>query len=697
MFSRFQAGFRKGRGVEDQIIRVNQRIADGFQREEKSVLVMLDFSKAYDTLWRQRLLKTMLNRGVPRDYILWLNSFLLNRQAKARFNGVYSKSRQMKQGLPQGSVLAPIMFLFYIDELAKLLPEDLTVSMYADDVSILSSAASTGTAESRAQSAVDIVDGWSKQWKLQLNASKSEASCFSLAMKDAVWQPSITINNQRIRFEPFPRLLGVILDRRLTFAKQVDNVIAKANRKMKLLSAVSHSEWGWRKSDLRKVYLAHVQSVLNFASSGWQPWLSNTRIKQLEVVQNKCLRLITTQAKSSPIDSLRAESGVPSIASTIRANCLRSKEKALRLPPNHPRRIALTDNVKRRILKTDFRRKSEDLEDLDPQLFLQERLPLNFFETRPWERGLRREVVFPYLKGIEGRGDAHSTIQEAALHRAREINAQFNIYTDGSASAGTTDGGAGVVITRGDPANPTIVTRLQERGATYTCSFEEEKRAMQMAMEWMAAHLDATNSAAIFTDSQSLCMALVSTSPGLDDLRLQLNNIRSQVTLQWIPGHCNIVGNDMADEAAKQATSLPGRSRDVSYGSACARIRHITKDIITHSRTKEVYSSFSKDREKNIKNRSDQSLLAKLRSGHYIGLRAYKSRIDPTTSPKCNLCDTEEDQDLEHWLQRCPATARERHYRFGEDSGGLNVLTKHPMEVIALSRQLGAHLSPSQR
>ena len=82
--------------------------------------------------------------------------------------------------------------------------------------------------------------------------------------------------------------------------------------------------------------------------------------------------------------------------------------------------------------------------------------PLAYFEARPWERGLQPETVFPNLEGISGKHDGAFSIQKAALCRARIINADYNIYTDGSASAGTTDGGADVVITTADPDSPVI-------------------------------------------------------------------------------------------------------------------------------------------------------------------------------------------------------------------------------------------------
>ena len=84
--------------------------------------------------------------------------------------------------------------------------------------------------------------------------------------------------------------------------------------------------------------------------------------------------------------------------------------------------------------------------------------------------------------------------------------------------------------------------------------------------------------------------------------------------------------------------------------------------------------------------RADQSLLAKLRSGHCMGLRAHRARVDEVSDPTCNLCG-QADETLEHWLGSCPMTDPQRFRLFGADSGDLGCLTKHSLGSISLARR----------
>ena len=107
---------------------------------KRSVLTLLDFSKVYDTVWREKLLLHMLNTGLPPTFIHWIRSFLNDRRGSVQLFNIFSSSRGFTQGLPQGSFLAHLLFLFYINDLTYTLNNDAVTALFADDVSILTTA-----------------------------------------------------------------------------------------------------------------------------------------------------------------------------------------------------------------------------------------------------------------------------------------------------------------------------------------------------------------------------------------------------------------------------------------------------------------------------------------------------------------------------------------------------------------------------
>ena len=208
LFSRFQAGFCKGRSCEDQITRIVQAIEDNFQQRpiQRSLLTLLDFSKAYYTVWREKLLLHMLDTGIPPTFVRWLQSIFNDCRARVQLFNVFSYSRRFTQGLPQGSVLSPLFFLFHIDNLASSLNDDAVIAVFADDVSILTTARKKEDAEAAAQSVVNSLLNGSQEWKLNLNANKNEVCPFSTWSNNCTWLPALFIGNQKVRVSVTPRL-----------------------------------------------------------------------------------------------------------------------------------------------------------------------------------------------------------------------------------------------------------------------------------------------------------------------------------------------------------------------------------------------------------------------------------------------------------------------------------------------------------
>jgi hypothetical protein len=182
-----QAGFRKHHSCEDQVLRITQAISDGFQVNPslRTVLALLDYSKAYDRVWREELVLMMADMGIPAGITRWVWSFLQNRQANVSFNNTECRRRPIRQGLPQGSVLAPLLFLIYIDSVSKVIPAGVNLAMYADDVSLWSAERSKEAATEKVQEAVLAVARWSREKKMLINTEKSEIAFFTASSREA--------------------------------------------------------------------------------------------------------------------------------------------------------------------------------------------------------------------------------------------------------------------------------------------------------------------------------------------------------------------------------------------------------------------------------------------------------------------------------------------------------------------------------
>ena len=693
-FSSIQAGFRRGHSCVDQIIRLSQAIEDGFQKHpsNRAVMVLLDYSKAFDTVWRSRLLLSMAGKGVPLDYVVWINSFLQNRQARVRLHGETSISRKLHQGVPQGCVLSPLLFLFFINNLAeKLFSVDpvrakrLIFSLFADDVTILARNPSKELAAEDAQWAVDIVEQWSKEWKLDLNASKSEVGFFSSWTKEAYHVPSINIAGTPIPYNPNPKLLGVKFDWNLSFEPHVKEATKAAVGKTKLLAAIGNSKWGWDKEHLKQIYFGYVRSRMDYCGPGWQPWLSDTSIKLLESTQNKAIRTITGQLRNSPVEALHYEVGIERYETRIKRNTLRSVEQAKRMAPDHPRALALSSAVPPKNKGRSWARLGKELSLEHIPSEAENRAPIILFSKPPWE-SMGSTQIFSELEGINNKSDDPERIRTAATTAILNWDSDLTIFTDGSAVDGCRQGGEAAVVKIND--SPPRQETVMAKGAPFTSSFEEECQALELAVNWIKANCNAASRPLIITDSQSLCRALEGVNPAVNYLRQQLSSCNATIGIQWVPGHCSITGNEDADQAANMARTIPGPQRSTTLSGITTLIKRSISDPPCRPEEQHIatiYSKISKKKEKEITCKWDQTYLARLRAGHHWDLRSFLHKVDDSISPLCPRCNASDDTTLHLFV--CPGTMAARQQIFGTVEVPPDVLSTHPQQAITLARR----------
>ena len=186
----------------------------------------------------------MVDKEVPESFIAWTRSWLSNRTARVRVGDEVGRTRVLREGVPQGAVLSPLLFIIFIDDLMGRFKEDTLVSAYADDLALAVSNSSKEEAESCMQDEVDRVARWSTENGLTLNIGKCEACLFTPSTAEYKWKPTLTIAGQTIQETQNPRFLGITYDKMLTFNKHVEEVTSKMRSRMCLLNAVGGGQTG---------------------------------------------------------------------------------------------------------------------------------------------------------------------------------------------------------------------------------------------------------------------------------------------------------------------------------------------------------------------------------------------------------------------------------------------------------------------
>ena len=526
-----------------------------------------------------------------------------------------------------------------------------------------------------------------------MNADKSEVCPFSTWSNDSTWKPTVFIGTQKTQVNVTPRLLGVILDRSLTFYTHPKKLTSSLSPIIRIIRAIGHTSWGWRHSTLKMAFHALIRSKLDYAAPVWQPWLSATNLSCLDRLHNRSLRLITGQLVSTPLEALRLEAGVQSYQTCSNRLILKASEKALRSTDDHPKRVALITNIPQRLQsRSSFRRKVKELSTLLPPE-RQHRQSINHFSSPPWQLNTSCEgQISTTAPGITGRTDDLDQKRQWSLTAIASYQADYTIYTDGSASRGTRNRGAAAVVTRGPPTQPEVVTIIKNKGRTFTSSYEEDAAAMESALAWTSTNANHPSNSILFcTDSKSLCEALISSNPRISSIHDCIKSILSSIFIQWITGHSAIPGNDLADKAAKEATTIATNTiLPDSFSSSIQVINDSIRDNPpAHERVALIYKHQKTSRDaRQIKNRKDEVLLARLRSGHHPSLQQYLHRLDPSKDPTCPKCRLgEQDLRLDHWICDCPAITSTRIQVFRNLNGSLEWLAMRPGDVVAYTRK----------
>ena len=237
-----QAGFRPGRSTCDQLLNLTQFIEDGYETKNVTGTVFVDLTAAYDTVNHRILLLKVAKMTRNRNTVNIIRSLLSNRRFFVEMDGRKSRWRKQKNGLPQGSVLAPTLFNIYTNDQPEF--PDIRRFIYADDLCLATQSNSFEIIEQRLNDALSHLTDYYNRNSLNANPGKTQVCAFHLNNYIAKNRLKIRWNGQDLESNDYPVYLGVTLDRTLSFSEHTKKVKGKVATRNNLLSKLANSSWG---------------------------------------------------------------------------------------------------------------------------------------------------------------------------------------------------------------------------------------------------------------------------------------------------------------------------------------------------------------------------------------------------------------------------------------------------------------------
>lgn len=281
-----QHGFTSRRSTVTNLVEFTNDLANNINSKQQTDAVYTDFTKAFDSVNHTLLLHKISGYGVCGPLFKLLTSYLSGRTQVVVIDGGISNSEIVTSGVPQGSILGPLLFTLYVNDIPSCIKHSKCL-MYADDLKIYRPVCTVRDCL-LLQKDIDCLSEWCSVWKLDLNVAKCNVITFTNKKKHVILFHYI-LNGVTLERVQFIRDLGVVMTYDLSFNKYLDSITPKAYKLLGLLrrNCIKH----FKMSTTRALYVALVRPQLEYASPVWSPH-HVTKIESLEKVQKAYIKMM---------------------------------------------------------------------------------------------------------------------------------------------------------------------------------------------------------------------------------------------------------------------------------------------------------------------------------------------------------------------------------------------------------------------
>ena len=297
ILSDFQSGFREKRNTTDNLFYLSQKALDTFDEGKITCGVVFDIQKAFDKVWHNGLIYKLSKLNLPERLGYWLVNAIENRKFYVKVDSEKSELFNITAGVAQGTILSPILFSIYINDITELnnstINNNIESLLFADDLFALTINKNLNRAIIRMQTYLNSLEQWFNKWRLQVATHKCSFNIYkkgNIPKNIKEKNLNLKIFNSILKLDQSPTYLGATLDRHLNFNAHADKIRDKCMKSIKILKNLSGKNWSLDEKSKVKIYKCLIRSKMEYAA----PVLltSNYFIKKMQGVQYKALRII---------------------------------------------------------------------------------------------------------------------------------------------------------------------------------------------------------------------------------------------------------------------------------------------------------------------------------------------------------------------------------------------------------------------
>lgn len=597
IMSKFQSGCRQNHSCEDNLTRLEADCRQAQIKKEYLVAIFLDLSNAFDKLWNGGALNMLEASGIKGRMLHWLADFLKSRKITVKQNGKYSDILELKNGCPQGSVLSPIIFSLVMNTFEKVIKdhnasiqnplEHAKISQFVDDSATWVTSKNPKHAITKAQKVLEYIEKWSKEFGFIINPTKTQVLIVHRnripAPENQPNFPKLKLCNVELKYNKTAKFLGMHFDKYLSWTQHIEILLQRCQKDCYVLRSIKGKEWGTDKNCLFKIYQSLILSKINYGSIVYAT-AGESLLKQLQVMQNKALKIVTGTFRHTNTSALLIECAELPLELHREQNMLKYWARSSRQGENLPINELVTPDPAYEFFEKTSKGYKLPYAQKVQKLLIEHNLTTIRIEKPVYQTLIDINTVTPDLsltEVIKKYNPPEYNKNIALTHINLHYADYYKIYTDGSKTPSDLITGAGIAIYNiENELIKTFSLKLESNLSIYSCELIAISSALLTIKEKI---IPLGNKIAIFSDSLS---SLQSIKAGASKSRPEIMNSilkdtseilqTKELQFVWVPSHINIEGNEKADECAKKG-SINGLNLIDSYQPSLSEVYSIIK------------------------------------------------------------------------------------------------------------------------